>query len=81
MYITICVGSSCHLKGSREIIEGLDQLIKEYHLENRVELNGCFCMGECMRGVCVKIEEIIYSLDKNNLEEFFHEQVLRRISG
>ena len=47
MTITICIGSSCHLKGSRTIIQKLEELITERQLNDKIELNGSFCMGEC----------------------------------
>ena len=55
MEVTICIGSSCHLKGSREVIAILQRLIALTRLENRIELKGSFCMGHCAdAGVCVK---------------------------
>ena len=47
MVITICIGSSCHLKGSRSIIQGLEKKIRENELCSQIELNGSFCTGEC----------------------------------
>ena len=67
MTITICIGSSCHLKGSRTIIQKLEELITERQLNEKIELNGSFCMGECSNGVCVKINT------------FFENEVLRRL--
>ena len=50
MKITVCIGSSCHLKGSRQIVETLRYLISEHKLKDRVELAGTFCMGKCRIG-------------------------------
>ena len=47
MKITVCIGSSCHIKGSRQVVEQLQQLISENNLKDRVELAGTFCMGKC----------------------------------
>nr|WP_294484607.1 NAD(P)H-dependent oxidoreductase subunit E [uncultured Anaerosporobacter sp.] len=80
MIVTVCIGSSCHLKGSREIIEKLQHLLHENKLEKEVELRGSFCMGECMNGVCVKIEEELFSLSPAVVEEFFLEQILKRLT-
>lgn len=80
MIVTVCIGSSCHLKGSREIIEKLQHLLHENKLEKEVELRGSFCMGECMNGVCVKIEEELFSLSPAVVEEFFMEQILKRLT-
>ena len=62
MTITICIGSSCHLKGSRTIIQKLEELITERQLNDKIELNGSFCMGECSNGVCVKINDELFSV-------------------
>ena len=40
MKVTVCIGSSCHLKGSRRVVEGLQYLIGENNLQEKVELGG-----------------------------------------
>lgn len=79
MLITICIGSSCHLKGSREIVKTLESLISLHKLDKQVQLNGSFCMGGCVKGVCVKIDEELFSLSPNETEKFFHDEVLNRL--
>ena len=49
MKVIICIGSSCHLKGSRQIVERLQALVQEKGLEDKVELGGTFCMGDCVQ--------------------------------
>ena len=51
MKVAVCIGSSCHLKGSRHVVEQLEQLIAEKNLSDKVELAGTFCMGTCQQGV------------------------------
>lgn len=80
MVISICVGSSCHLKGSREIVTKLESLIQEYHLKDKVELNGSFCMGNCVHGVCVKIDDTLFSVHPETTQKFFEDEVLRRLT-
>ncbi len=70
MVITICIGSSCHLKGSRNVIQGL---------QKKIELNGSFCTGECEKGVCVKIDEELFSVSPETVDTFFTDEVLRRV--
>lgn len=77
--ISICVGSACHLKGSPYIIKSLEKLIYKYNVEKKVKLKGEFCMGDCTKAVCVKVEEKVYSLNKENVERFFKEIILGRI--
>ncbi len=80
MNITVCIGSSCHLKGSREIVKKLQELLEKESLQDKVELNGSFCMGQCVNGVCVKIDEELFSLSPKDTETFFYQQVLRRLT-
>ena len=56
MKITVCIGSSCHLKGSRQIVEKLQKLVSEHALKDEIELAGTFCMGQCQKGVCVDLD-------------------------
>ena len=79
MLITICFGSSCHLKGSRSVIQGLEKKIRENNLASKIELNGSFCTGECEKGVCVKIDEELFSVSPETVDKFFEEEVLRRV--
>ena len=79
MTITICIGSSCHLKGSRSSIQKLEELITERQLNDKIELNGSFCMGECSNGVCVKINDELFSVSPETVNTFFENEVLRRL--
>ena len=81
MVIQVCVGSSCHLKGSQDIVELLQNAITEYHLENEVTLAGSFCIGVCNRvGVTVQVDDDIHTgVTKENFKEFFKENVLDKI--
>lgn len=80
MIITICIGSSCHLKGSREIVQTLEKLIALHQLDDKIELNGSFCIGQCVKGVCVKINDELFSLIPDDTEKFFKEEVLGRLA-
>ncbi|MEE1321802.1 MAG: (2Fe-2S) ferredoxin domain-containing protein [Acutalibacteraceae bacterium] len=78
MIIQICVGSSCHLKGSPEIVELLQKAVEEYGLSDEITLAGSFCIGKCNRiGVTVQIDDNIHTgITKENFKEFFKENVL-----
>lgn len=78
MKITVCIGSSCHIKGSRQVVEQLQYLIAQEKLGDKVELGGTFCMGKCQQGVCVTVDDRFYSVTPETVEEFFKEQVLAR---
>lgn len=79
MKITVCIGSSCHIKGSREVVEELQKLIADNNLGDKVELSGTFCMGKCQQGVCVTVDDEFFSLTPDSVDEFFSENVLKRI--
>ncbi|MBE6574278.1 MAG: (2Fe-2S) ferredoxin domain-containing protein [Ruminococcaceae bacterium] len=78
MIIQICVGSSCHLKGSPEIVELFQKAIEQYRLEDEITLAGSFCMGKCNRiGVSVSIDDEIHTgVTKENFKELFEKNVL-----
>ncbi len=77
--ITICIGSSCHLKGSRRVVEQLQKLIAENNVGDKVELGGTFCIGNCQQGVCVTVNDAFHSVTPETVEEFFAKEVLARI--
>lgn len=81
MKVSICIGSACHLKGSREIIQQMQALVRDNHLENKVELSGAFCCGNCVNGVTVKLEgdSTCYSVQPETCEEFFRTKVMGSI--
>lgn len=79
MNITVCVGSSCHLKGSREIVEQLQDLIAKEDLSKKISLSGSFCMKRCSRGVCVKVDDELYSVTPDTVDDFFGNTVKEKI--
>ena len=78
MKLTVCIGSSCHIKGSRYVVEKLQDLILANNLKEQVELKGTFCMGQCQKGVCVTLDGQLYSVSPETVEEFFNNYVLKR---
>ena len=76
MKITVCIGSSCHLKGSRQVVEVFQRLIAENGLKDRVELNGTFCMGDCRCGVCITIDGERLAVSPDTAVAVFNERVL-----
>lgn len=79
MKITVCIGSSCHLKGSRQIVEELQYLIAQNNLQDVIDLGGTFCMGNCQKGVCVTLDDTFFSLTPDTTKEFFEKEVLTRV--
>ena len=81
MLIQICVGSSCHIKGSPEIVELLQAAVAEHHLEHEVTLAGSFCIGKCNRvGVTVQVDDAVYTgVTRDGFKEFFQQAVLAKL--
>ena len=79
MKITVCVGSSCHLKGSHQVVERLQELITKNNLKDQVELLGTFCMGKCQQGVCVTVDDEFHSVSPDNVDAFFETVVLKKL--
>ena len=83
MVIQICVGSSCHLKGSAAIIELIQAAVAEHGIADEVTLAGSFCMGVCNRiGVTVAVDDEIHTgITVENFREFFNEKILKKLKG
>ena len=77
--ISVCIGSSCHIKGSRQVVEQLQRLIAENNIGDKVELGGTFCMGKCQDGVCVTVDEVFHSVSPETVDEFFKKEVAAKV--
>ena len=83
IFIEICVGSSCHLKGSPEIVSMLENAVHENGLDDEIVLTGSFCTGKCNReGVTVTVDDTVYTgVTPENFKTFFDDKVLKKING
>ena len=79
MKVTVCIGSSCHIKGSRQVVESLQYYISEAGLGDKVELGGTFCMGKCQQGVCVTVDDEFFSVSPETVKHFFNENILAKV--
>lgn len=71
MIVTVCIGSSCHIKGARPVAERLQSYITEAGLDGKVTLKGTFCMGKCQLGVCVSVDDKFFSVTPETVKDFF----------
>ncbi len=78
MLVQICVGSSCHLKGSKDIVDLMREAVEKHKLEGYVTLAGSFCTGQCNReGVSLTVDDEVYTgITRENFNEFFHSKIL-----
>ncbi len=83
LIIQICVGSSCHLKGSQVIVELFQKYIAENGLDNEIVLTGSFCTGRCNRtGVTVTVNDDIYTgITAENFREFWDNTVMPAVKA
>ncbi len=79
MKVSVCIGSSCHIKGSRRVVEQLQYLVKENNLDDKVELCGTFCMGKCQQGVCVTVDDEFHSVTPETVPAFFDNYIKARV--
>lgn len=80
LQVYVCVGSSCHLKGSYYIIKTMQSLVKQNKLEHRVEIRASFCLGHCTQGVCMKVgEEFVGDVTPANVQIRFEEHIWGKV--
>lgn len=79
MNLTICIGSSCHLKGSKKVAQLFEQMIDEKGLRGKINFYATFCMGNCQNGISVSIDDQVYSVTPETAQQFFEQEVLSRI--
>ena len=81
MNIYVCVGSSCHLKGSYAIIELMKEHIAKNNLTETVKLSAAFCLGKCAsEGVSVKFDdEVVTGVTPENFKQIFTKYVIEAL--
>lgn len=79
MKVTVCIGSSCHIKGSRSVVEQLQEMIAQADLNDKVELGGTFCMGKCQQGVCVTVDGEFHSVSPETVGAFFENEIKAKV--
>ena len=79
MKIMICVGSTCHLCGSKKVVTRFQELVAEHNIQADVELAGKFCMGKCGEGVSVMIDDNVFSVKPEEVDELFKTEVLAKL--
>lgn len=75
--LSVCIGSSCHLKGSYNIIQLFQQMIEEHALHDKIDFKANFCMRECNgNGVAVSVNGTSYHIQPETAREFFKNTVI-----
>ena len=83
VFVEICVGSSCHLKGAPEIVELLEEAVKKNDLEDEIVLSGSFCTGRCNRvGVTVTVNETVYTgITRDGFRDFWNDIIMKAVEN
>ena len=81
--VQVCVGSSCHLKGSGEIVELLERAVEEHGIQDEVVLTGSFCIGKCNRvGVTIQVNDDVHvGVTVENFSDFFRSNILSLVKA
>ena len=79
MKVTICVGSTCHLLGSKSVVDTFKELVAKNGLEDKVSLSGTFCMGKCGEGVNLSIDGVNHTIQRDEAEAFFNREILAKV--
>ena len=81
--ISVCVGSSCHLKGAPEIAKMIEDNVNKNNLQDDVAVIGSFCSDRCNRvGVTVTVGDDVYTgITRENFIEFWQNKVLPAIKA
>ena len=79
--VQICVGSSCYLKGSSDIVRMMQESIAAERLDDDIALTGSFCTGKCNRiGVTVTVnDEIVTGITRENFREFWNDKIMSAV--
>jgi len=78
MNICVCVGSSCHLKGSYHIVHLMKEHLKKYGLADKVRLSAAFCLGKCTDGVTIQVDDrIVCGVSPENFTDVFNKYILK----
>lgn len=77
--IQVCIGSVCHLKDSYDIINRLNELVNSNGYNDKLKIKAAFCLGNCEGAVCVKFNDVIYTVLPDTTDKFFEETVRSKV--
>ena len=80
--ITVCVGSSCYVRGYERLAETLQRLVESEGLTAKVEFTGAFCMERCSMGVSVRVDDEVYpGVQVQDAEGFFYREIIPKVAA
>lgn len=82
MKISVCIGSSCHRRGSYQIHKEFKRLISENSLDDSVDVVSSFCFDNCGQPVNIMIDEkLISGVCMDNVQNIFQTYVMKKLSS
>jgi len=81
--LIVCVGESCHLNGSEEVVRCFQRLLADPEFADRVTLKGSFCVGKCSSAgeVTIRLAEEYFFTRYRNAEACFRDQIRPRLDA
>lgn len=80
--IQVCVGSSCFIRGSKNVIAEIQKLLSDFQLTDKVLLKGSFCHEKCTGGVTVMVEEKLFTgVCPEGIRDLFEKEILPKSKG
>ena len=80
MKVQVCIGSSCHKRGSYEVMKRIKELVAQNNLQDKVTVCSAFCLNHCEDGVSVAIDDdIVTGIGVGNTDELFQQYILEQL--
>lgn len=67
LQIAVCVGTSCYLRGSQDLLRAVIRQIEDEGLQDQVDVKATFCFERCDRGPTARVGEQI--LERTDLQK------------
>jgi NADH:ubiquinone oxidoreductase subunit E len=78
--VRVCIGTSCHLNGSYNVVQGIQQLLEEHAMHDKVDLEAIFCMKQCeCNGVSISVDGENFRIEPEKVSEFFEEKIMSKV--
>jgi len=72
--VQVCVGTSCYLKGSVELLKNLKYQVGKDEIDEQVKLRAAFCCQQCAEGPMVLVDDTVMNrVGADRLPEVMHE--------
>jgi NADH-quinone oxidoreductase subunit G len=59
LVVSVCVGTSCYVRGSQDLLHALIHHIEERKLQNVVDVKATFCFEHCNKGPTVSVGDTV----------------------